>query len=179
MALLINGVTTAERTFPPISIGGGGTLQCLPYTDPAHLPLIRRLEAVRKVREAIHHIAHRIANYAPANAAFARIPRGSSPLALGWTLHAVLAGKDIVICFDPNLAAQEAGASNVRGCVTGDQYLTISATGLSGRGRSVEATILHELAHLNGASNSRDVRDAENVLQRCRMGDQFVRGATG
>lgn len=184
MPLLINGIdTTPMRLSPLLNVPfsrGTTTVLCLPYTRPsAGAPIVRDGETaqgqqIRRVREAVYHINHRISHHAAANAAFSRTPRGQ-------TLRRFLAMTNVYICIDPSntsvlaaspvLTSTPAIATNIR--------ISITLLGFNDTGRSVEATILHELGHICGATHAHSRSGqigAEHILQASRMGDQFQSG---
>lgn len=181
MALLINGIDTPRMPFSALTVRLSGssstTVQFLPYqtsgsTDPHSLGGETVWgQRIRRLREAIHHIVHTIANYAPANARFSGLPRGR-------TLAQLITDRpDIIICLDPANFTVLAAAPIVTAAHPSAAEMRLSLTGLCfhrrrASGRSVEATILHELAHLNGAPGGSST-SAEGVLLRSRMGDQF------
>lgn len=177
MALVINGIDVSAITgIAPVTVRGV-TVQFLPYSRPTASSLIGRGgetaegQRIRRLREAIHHINSRIRHHAAANRYFKRIPAVSG--ASAQSLDALLSGPDILICLDPTLTGPPLAAATP----IGQRRISITAFGFSGSGRSVEATIIHELAHVNGASNT--TRDAEDALRHSRMGDQFDPSAVG
>ena len=184
MPLLINGIDTPPmrlRTLTDVPFTGGTTnVLCSPYTRPAAgAPIVRDGETaqgqqIRRVREAVYHINHRISHHAAANAAFSRTPRGQ-------TLRQLLATTNIYICIDPSNSSVLAASPILTSTATNrtDVRISITLLGFSTTGRSVEATILHELGHICGAthvhSRSGNV-GAEHILRASRMGDQFQAG---
>ena len=178
MALLIHGIDVPKRRLSSISFvlpGGGTTLvEFLEYHRPSlgdphsqngETPAGQR---IRRLREAIDHIVHRISTYPPANGAFHRLPGGR-------TLAEMIAGPpDILISYSPSNFTVYAASSSDGLSLTGRCF-----HGTHASGRRVESTIIHELAHLNGASDDPASLEAENVLLHCRMGDTFDRRNTG
>jgi hypothetical protein len=166
MALLIHGIDTPVFPFGPLQVGAFSIL-CLSYDRPAAGDPIgaggetRAGQRIRRLREAIAHINRRIRVHTEANRAFLAIPGGR-----GFSLDTLLAGPDIIVCFDPVHHGPILAATPLVG-----RRISITEFGFRSTGRSVEATLIHELAHVNGASGT--TRDAENVLRRSRMGDQF------
>lgn len=188
MALKINGIDTPPLNFPALDFtlpdGSPVIVEFRPYQLPAagadivhHGESAAGLE-IRRLREAIYHIVHRVSRYAPANAIFARLPRGRTL----WQL--ITDTPDIIICHSPAnfrvkgaspvVTAAHPSASEMRLSLTGQCF-----HGRSASGRRVEASILHELAHLNGATDSPASHVAENVLLQSRFGDQYDPTATG
>lgn len=184
MPLLINGIDRPPMTLPallnvPFS-GGLTNVQCLPYTRPtAGAPIVRGGETaegqrIRRVREAIRHITARISVHRAANDAFRRTPRGQS-------LRELLDTTDIFICVDlanTDVLAASPVLTRTPPLRT-DVRISITASGFSSTGRSVEATILHELGHICGAThvhNRSGNFGSEHILTASRMGDQFIPG---
>lgn len=183
MPLLINGIDTPSRTLPTLTNvrfrGGLTNVRCEPYGRPvAGTPVPANHggetvegQKIRRVREAIYHIMHRISHHQPANRAFASLPRGQ-------TLSVFLATTNIFICQDPSnndvLAASPVMLRSPSSAT--DIRLSITRLGFAGSGRSVEATMLHELAHICGATHTHTRGGqfgAEEILRASRMGDQF------
>ncbi len=179
MPLLINGIDTIARVFPPFRnvpvARGVTTVLCKPYTHSvlgapiqAHSGETIEGQKIRRVRQAIYHIVNRISRYEPANRAFAGLPRGQ-------TLRAFLSSETVVICHDPiNMDVQ---AASMILPPRADMRLSITRDGFSGTGREVEATILHELAHICGATHTHTRGGqfgAEQILRAARMGDQYM-----
>jgi|GEM_PF-2258570 len=188
MALLINGIDTPAVNFPSMEFelpgGGRTTVEFREYTLPnpsdrhtqnGETPAGQR---IRRLREAIHHIVHRISAHAEANRYFRGLPRRRTLTEL------ITERPDIIICFSPANFRVEAASPVVTVPHPPADKMRISLTGLCfhgtrATGRSVEATIIHELAHLNGASGSPSSLAAENSLLHSRMGDRFNPGNTG
>ncbi len=137
---------------PSINIPGSGHAgpptnsgwQWLPYTDDAMLSTLRR---------AIHVIDSRIKDYKPCNAAFKALPRGRS-FAQVWN------DPTIWISYDPNQGGLNYGA-------TLGQDVTITRYALHMGLWTTAATLVHELAHTNGADGIS--HDAEGTLRSCLL----------
>ena len=178
MALLINGIDIVPgRSYPSESFvmpdGSAMTVDFGPFelaapgdahSQNGETPAGQR---VRRLREAIHHIVHRVSTYPPANAAFRNLNGGR-------TLAELISLNNIVICYSRANFTVMGASGDMRLSLTGRCF-----HGTNASGRRVEATIIHELAHLNGASTDPNSAEAENVLLQCRMGDRFDRTNTG
>jgi len=178
MALLINGIdirpgrifpsetfvlpdgSTTTVDFGPYDLGAPGDVHSQNGESAAG-------QRIRRLREAIHHIVHRISTYTPANTAFYGLTGRR-------TLTDLIGRRDIVICYSRTNFTVMGASGDMRLSLTGRCF-----HGSHASGRRVEATIIHELAHLNGASTEPNSLEAENVLRQCRMGDRFDRRNTG
>ena len=179
MALLINGIDLVPgRRFPSVtfSLPGGESTTVdfdvfgTPLPEAAHSQNGETAagQRIRRLREAIGHIVHHISTYPPANGAFSRL-RG------GRTLAQIIAGPpDIVVSFSQFNFRVHAASSADGLSLTGKCF-----HGTHANGRRVESTIIHELGHLNDASDDPVSLEAENLLLHCRMGDMFDRRNSG
>lgn len=127
----------------PAPIPGGHTY--LPYTDAAHLATLQRAIAI---------ITTKIKGDSKCDLAFKSLP-GKRTFAQVW------ADNSIWINFDPTRASGDFGAARGR-------EITITAFALSMGHWTVAATLVHELAHVNGAPGT--TRAAEATLKSCLLG---------
>src|SRR5215813_10528810 len=177
MPLLINGIDMPATRFASqtFALPGGGTTTVEfqeylgpsagdPHSQNGETPAGQR---IRRLREAIHHIVSHISTYEAANAAFRALPGHQA-------LSEMIRRRVIVISYSPYNFTVYAASGPDGLSLTGRCFHGTHATG-----RRVEATIIHELAHLNGASDDPSSLEAENVLLHCRMGDVFDRRNTG
>jgi hypothetical protein len=117
----------------------------LPFTDPHYLAVLR---------SAILIIDGNLRGHSPCDAAFRALPGGRS-FAQVWY------DPSVWINFDPSLDPRDFGATR-----EGTKESTISANALK-RGRwTVAATLVHELAYVNGARFGHSL-EAETALQTC------------
>lgn len=134
--------TPASGHVGPTPLPGGH--QYLPYTDPHFITTLHR---------AIYIIDSKICGFMPCNNAFALLP-GRRTFAALW------ADNTVWINFDPSIRAKDYGATRGRD-------ITITAYALRMGKWTVAATLVHELAHVNGASGT--TRDAEATLRNCLL----------
>src|SRR5215813_7425329 len=103
MALLINGIDIVPgRVYPSETFvmpdGSTQTVDFGPYElaaagDPhSQNGETAAGQRIRRLREAIHHIVHRVSTYPPANAAFRRLSGRQ-------TLAELIGRQEIVICY--------------------------------------------------------------------------------
>jgi hypothetical protein len=138
---------------PSINIPGSGHVgpaafpsghSYLPYTNAAYLTTLK---------SAIRIINDKILGSKPCNDAFKTLPGGR-------TLATLWADATIWINFDPSKVVKDFGA-------TRGKDITITAYSL-GMGRwTVAATLVHEMAHVNGAGGV-DTK-AEDTLLKCLL----------
>ena len=123
----------------------------LPYTKDErrqHATLIRAIKIIDK----------RIKGYRPCNAAFEELPGGK-------TFAAIWKDPNIWISYDPEYKVGKFGAT-----VRGKKEITISKYAFRGGDHwTVAATLIHELAHVNGAPGN-DTQ-AEDTLKSCLLKD--------
>jgi hypothetical protein len=132
----------------PVANPGGPSY--LPYTNAGYLATLRL---------AIHIIDTRIKGHVPCDNAFKALPGGRS-FAEIWN------DPNVWINFDPSLAASDFGATR-----QGTKESTISANALK-RGRwTVAATLVHEMAHVDGVGGAG--LQAESVLKNCLLKDLY------
>jgi hypothetical protein len=125
----------------PAAVAG---FQWLPYANATYLGRLQHAVAV---------INTRVNGYRPGDAAFRALPGGRS-------FAQVSADPAIWLSYDPSGTAQNFGAT-LGNDVTITQYSCRMGTW------TIIATLIHELAHVNGASGA--THDAEQTLQSCLM----------
>lgn len=104
---------------------------------------------------AVKIIDLRIRGHAPCNRAFRTLPGGK-------TFAEIWLDEAVWLNFDPSLVIDDYGA-------TRGKEVTITAFALKKGHWVVAATLIHELAHVNGAAG--DNRDAESMLRSCLLKD--------
>jgi len=134
--------TPASGHHGPAPIPGGH--QYLPYTDPHFLSVLR---------SAIFVIRARITAHRACNDAFRALPGGR-------TLAQVFQDPSVWINFDPSRHGGDFGA-------TRGKDVTITAYSLAMGRWTAAATLVHEMAHVNGASGA--THDAEATLRQCLL----------
>jgi len=118
--------------------------QWLQFTDPGYLA---------EVQSAFAIIDGRIRSHAPCNAAFKALPSGRTFADL-WN------DPNIWVSYDPDGRASKFGGRS------GNEITLSQYTCRMGRW-TIVATLVHELAHVGGASG--ETQDAENTLKSCLM----------
>src|SRR2546423_2915497 len=137
----------------PLPLGDG--TKWAPYADP---------KMKKTLEEAFFILRHRIRGLAPCNTCFARLPGGR-------TFDQVFDDPSIYVSFDPS--GPSSGATNA----VGGKEITISMSEFRVGRWSVAATLVHELAHTNGASAVS--ASAEQTLSCCGLKAHFRPGAIG
>ena len=136
--------TVASRHSGPSPIAGWSWL---PFNEKRHL---------HKLRTAVRIIDSRIRGSRPCGAAFRALP-------LERTFAQVWADANIWISYDPKNDGQNYGATNF----VGGKEVTISEYALRMGHWTTAATLIHELAHTNGADGTS--HDAEATLRDCLL----------
>jgi hypothetical protein len=126
----------------PVALPGGH--QYHTYTDAHFLVTLQH---------AIHTIQSRIRGQIACDNAFRTLPGGR-------TFSQVWADPAVWINFDPSRRGGDYGA-------TRGKEITVTAYSLAMGHWTVAATLVHEMAHVNGASGS--THDAEAVLRSCLL----------
>ncbi len=134
--------TPATGHVGPVPLPGGH--QYLAYTDAHFLATVRR---------AVHIIQSRVRGSVPCDHAFSLLPGGK-------TFSQVWADPDVWINFDPARRSGDYGATRVK-------EITVTAYSLAMGSWTVAATLIHEMAHVNGASGH--THDAEATLKSCLL----------
>ena len=127
--------------------GANSGWQWLPYADDALLITLRH---------AIRIIDHKINGYKPCNEAFKALPGGR-------TFAEVWKDPDVWISFDPKNNGRDFGAT----VTVGGKEVTITKYALRMGYWTTAATLVHELAHVNGADASGHA--AEGTLRKCLL----------
>src|SRR6266849_1441035 len=126
----------------PAALTGGH--QYLTYAD-AHF--------LTALQSAIHIIQNRIRGQVPCDNAFRLLPGAR-------TFSQVWADSAVWINFDPSRSGGDYGATRAK-------EITITAYSLAMGHWTVAATLVHEMAHVNGASGA--THDAEGTLKSCLL----------
>src|SRR6266851_326263 len=126
----------------PVALPGGH--QYLAYTNVSFLATLN---------QAVHIIQTRIRGQVPWDKAFRLLPGGR-------TFSQVWADPAVWINFDPSRSGGDYGATRAK-------EITITAYSLAMGHWTVAATLVHEMAHVNGASGA--THDAEGTLKSCLL----------
>jgi hypothetical protein len=137
--------TATSRHAPPSPVAGW---QWQPFANATYLA---------RVRAAVAVIDGRVKKYPQCNTAFASLPGGR-------TFAAVWADPSVWICYDPGGQTGRYGAT-LANDITLSQYTCRMGIW------TLAATLIHELAHVNGASGSDAA--AERTLLPCLMGNLY------
>lgn len=116
-----------------------------PYSNPAYLSTLK---------SAILLIDMKIRQYTPCNDAFKKLPGGKS-FAQVWN------DKSIWISFDPDISG------NKWGVTLNAKHVSLTAYALKMGKWTTAATLVHELAHVNGAGSNNTA--AEDTLKSCLL----------
>lgn len=134
--------TPATGHAGPTPLPGGH--QYLAYTDAAFVSTLNRAIAI---------VEHRIRGHVSCDNAFRLLPGGR-------TFSQVWNDPGVWINFDPSRAQGDFGATRGR-------EITVTAFSLAMGRWTVAATLVHEMAHVNGASGT--THDAEATLRSCLL----------
>lgn len=137
--------TLASNHVAPATVAGW---QWLPYKDPNLLHTLKR---------AIHIIDARIKGYKPCEAAFKSLPSGR-------TFSQVWADPAIWVSYDPDSSGHKYGVTNK---VNGRE-ISITKYALRMGEWTTAATLIHELAHTDGAPGGAS-HAAEATLSSCLL----------
>jgi hypothetical protein len=137
----------------PVALADGTTWG--EYTDP---------KIKKTLERALFILKHNIRGMKPCNTCFSALPGGKS-------FDDVIDDASIFISFDPS--GPNSGVTNA----VGGKEITISAGEFRGGRWTVAATLVHELAHTNGASGT--TLDAERTLKCCGLWGLFRPGSIG
>jgi hypothetical protein len=151
---------------PTTHVDGDGHVSPSPLADGTRWDAYPNKDTsiTRTLKQALFILKHNIRGMKPCNKCFSALPGGR-------TFDDVFDDPNVFISFDPS------GPNSGRTDAVGGKEITIGASEF-GRGRwSVAATLVHELAHVNGASAT--TADAENTLRCCGLSDHFRPGAVG
>jgi hypothetical protein len=150
---------------PTIHIPGDGHVTPAPDVDGTRWDAYSDAKIKKVLEAALFILKHNIRGSRPCNRCF-------SALAGGRSFDAVFADASIFISFDPSGPASGATDS------VGGRDITISAQEFRVGRWSVAATLVHELAHTNGAPGAPSA-EAENTLRCCGLGGLFRPGSVG
>ena len=135
---------------PPVP----GGFEYLPYTDADKKKVVER---------ALWILKHNVKGMKPCNDCFKKLPGGR-------TFDDILDDPDVYIHYDPNNGGQFYGS-------TIGKDVTVSEYSIRMGRWTVAATLVHEFAHVNGASGS--THDAEATLPCCGMQGLYNRTIIG
>jgi hypothetical protein len=147
---------------PTIHLPGDGHVGPIPDPDGTKWDPYTNAGILDTLKRALFILKHNIRGMRPCNDCFKRLPGGR-------TFQEVLDDASVFISFDPS------GPNS--GVTTGNE-ITISVTEFAVGRWSVAATLVHELAHVNGASGGSSM-DAENTLNCCGLKGLFRSNASG
>jgi hypothetical protein len=149
---------------PTIHLPGDGHLTWLPLGDGTAWDSYVDKDALATLKAAIDLIRRQVKGLVPCNKCFSKLPGGRN-------FDEVFEDASIYVSFDGG--GPNSGVTNR----AGGKEVTISARELRTGKWSVAATLIHELAHCNGASGTSI--DAENTLNCCGFKKHFRPGAIG
>jgi hypothetical protein len=149
---------------PTVHVAGDGHTEPLPLADGTRWdayddPKIRKI-----LDQALFILKHNIRGMAPCDKCFKDLPGGRS-------FQEVFDDASVFISFDPS--GPNSGVTNQ----VGGKDITVGAGEFKVGRWSVAATLVHEMAHVNGAGT--DSLDAENTLKCCGLGGLFRPGSIG
>src|SRR5262245_54683392 len=134
---------------PTIHLPGDGHVAPLPLADGTRWDTYDDAKILRTLQRALFILRHNVRNMRPCDDCFRRLPRGRS-------FTEVFDDPTVFISFDPT------GPFSGRTDAVGGNEVSINAREFRVGRWSVAATIVHELAHVNGAPA--DTADAESTL---------------
>jgi hypothetical protein len=137
---------TGDGHTPPVA----GSFQYLPYTNADKKKVVER---------AVDILKRNVRGSKSCNSCFQRLTGGR-------TFDAILDDPDTFIHYDPGNIQGRFGATR-----TGTKNVTITEFSIRMGRWTVAATLVHEFAHVNGASGS--THDAEATLPKCGFGGLY------
>jgi len=140
--LMVSINTTGSGHLGPAANSG---FQWLPYPDAGRL---------KTLQQALDILDSRVKVHRPCNTAFARLPGGR-------TFREVFEDATVFISFDPQRRQNVFGATLVN-------EVTITDFSIAMGRWTTAATLVHELAHVDGAPGGNDHR-AEHTLVHCLL----------
>lgn len=149
---------------PTIHVPGDGHATPAPLADGTTWGEYSDPKIKKTLERALFILKHNVRGMKPCNTCFAALPGGR-------TFDAVIADASIFISFDAS--GPNSGVTNA----VGGKEVTIGASEFRGGRWTVAATLVHELAHTNGASGA--TLDAENTLKCCGLFGLFRPGSIG
>jgi hypothetical protein len=147
---------------PTIHLPGDGHTAPIPDPDGTTWGPYTDDKILATLKAALFILKHNIREMRPCNDCFKRLPGGRS-------FQEVFDDATVFLSFDPS--GPDSGAT------TGNE-ITIGASEFKVGRWSVAATLVHELAHVNGAGGSPSM-DAENTLNCCGLRGLFRAGSVG
>ena len=148
---------------PTIHLAGDGHVTPIPDPDGTKWDPYTDKNVLDTLKRALFILKHNIRGMRPCNDCFKKLPGGRS-------FQDVFDDATVFISFDPS--GPDSGATDDNG-----KDITISASEFKVGRWSVAATLVHELAHVNGAAG--DNMDAENTLNCCGLKGLFRADAVG
>jgi len=149
---------------PTIHVPGDGHITPLPLADGTRWDAYGDAKIKRTLEQALFILKHNIRGSRPCNQCFSALPGGRS-------FDDVFNDPTIFISFDPS------GLFSGTTDSVGGKEITIGVSEFRVGRWSVAATLVHELAHTNGAPLT--TADAENTLNCCGLRGLFRPGAVG
>jgi len=149
---------------PTIHVTGDAHVTPLPLADGTRWDPYADPRTRRILDQALFILRHNVHGMRPCNSCFSRLPGGR-------TFDDVFDDPTVFLSFDPS------GPFSGRTDAVGGKEVTIGASEFRIGRWSVAATIIHELAHVNGASAT--TGDAESMLNCCGFRAHFRPGAIG
>lgn len=149
---------------PTIHVAGDGHVTPIPLADGTTWGPYTDKKVRRTLDQALYILKHNIRGVKPCNKCFAALPGGR-------TFDDVFDDATVFVSFDPS--GPNSGVTDA----VGGREITISVSEFQGGRWTVAATLVHELAHVNGASAT--TADAEKSLKCCGLSGLFRPGAIG
>lgn len=149
---------------PTIHLPGDGHAVPLPDPDGTTWAPYTDADVLDTLKRALFILKHNIRGMRPCNDCFKNLPGGR-------TFQEVFDDASIFISFDPS--GPDSGATD-----DSNKEVTISVSEFKVGRWSVAATLVHELAHCNGAPGG-NAPDAENTLNCCGLKGLFRPGVVG
>jgi hypothetical protein len=150
---------------PTIHTPGDGHVAPAPLPDGTKWDPYSDAKIKATLEQALFILKHNIKGMRPCNACFSRLTGGR-------TFDQVFDDATIFISFDPS--GPNSGVTNA----VGGKDITIGASEFRVGRWTVAATLVHELAHTNGAAGGASP-DAENTLKCCGLSGLFRPGVVG
>jgi hypothetical protein len=154
-----------EVPMPTIHLPGDGHATPVPDPDGTKWDPYSDAKVLSTLKAALHILRHNIRGMRPCNDCFKRLPGGR-------TFQEVFDDATVFVSFDPS--GPDSGATDS----VGGKEITISAKEFRVGRWSVAATLVHELAHVNGAGIAPSI-EAESTLNCCGLRGLFRAGAVG
>lgn len=149
---------------PTVHVPGDGHATPLPLGDGTRWDAYSDPKIKKTLDQALFILKNNVRGMRPCDDCFSRLPGGK-------TFTDVFDDAAVFISFDP------AGPASGRTDAVGGKEITVNASEFRIGRWSVAATIVHELAHVNGAGTA--TADAENTLRCCGFSSHFRPGSIG